>query len=116
MEDITTRLQSLESGKLMDVVKNYRQYGYDEATRDTAIAILGERGIDREHLQRTGNLTNNAYDLAKAYLAAFNRSSGIAFVLYLLFLVTNILVPVVGKTSAFSGGIMWIVNLLLPSR
>lgn len=38
MTDKIERLKKLDTDKLIDVVKNYRQYGYDENLRNSAIS------------------------------------------------------------------------------
>lgn len=48
--DITFRLQAMDNNKLMDVVKNHRQYGYSDSVRNTAIEILKSRGVLEEDL------------------------------------------------------------------
>ena len=37
-------LNKFDNDKLIDVVKNYKRYGYDDELRDYAINLLGERG------------------------------------------------------------------------
>ena len=45
------KLKSLSNDKLIDAVKNYRQYGYEVATRDLCLSILYERGYNNELLR-----------------------------------------------------------------
>ena len=42
MEDFDI-LNKFDNDKLIDVVKNYKRYGYDDELRDYAINLLGER-------------------------------------------------------------------------
>jgi len=93
------RLQSLDNTKLIDAVKNYRQYGYDTALRNEAIQILKERGIDEEDLKLTGNFDNNQYDAAKDILAAHSRYSKKAFASYVLLVVSNVSAQIIGTSS-----------------
>ena len=46
MEDFDI-LNKFDNDKLIDVVKNYKRYGYDDELRDYAINLLGERGWKR---------------------------------------------------------------------
>lgn len=70
MEDFDI-LNKFDNDKLIDVVKNYKRYGYDDELRDYAINLLGERGWNREDLQQFGYLTNHDYDEAeKQYVTA----------------------------------------------
>ena len=43
MED-SDILKRFDNDKLIDVVKNYKRYGYDDEIRDYAIRLLEERG------------------------------------------------------------------------
>jgi hypothetical protein len=81
---LSDRLLKLDDKKLMDVVKNYRQYGYSEELRNNAISILKDRGISEEHLKLTGNYDNKNYDRALELFNAFKINSKIAAVLYIL--------------------------------
>ena len=78
MEDYSI-LNKFDNDKLLDVVKNYKRYGYDDELREYAINLLGERGWSREELQQFGYLTNHDYDEAEKQYEAFKRNSLIAF-------------------------------------
>ena len=97
MEDFDI-LNKFDNDKLIDVVKNYKRYGYDDELRDYAIFLLGERGWNREDLQQFGYLTNHDYDEAEKQYKAYKRNSligictlifsgGILAVVYLIFLI-----------------------------
>lgn len=91
--DYINRLKDLENKQLMDVVKNYKQYGYDQEMRDEALSILEERGVSQEHLRLTGNLENTDYNHATDLYASFVFNSRVAFVLYLTILLNSLLIP-----------------------
>lgn len=93
--DYIERLNNLENKQLIDVVKNYKQYGYDKEMRDKAISILEERGVSQEHLRLTGNLENTDYNHATDLYASFLLNSRIAFVLYLTILLNSLFIPLV---------------------
>ena len=57
MEDFDI-LNKFDNDKLIDIVKNYKRYGYNDALRNYVINLLEERGWSREDLQRFGYLTN----------------------------------------------------------
>ena len=97
MEDIDI-LNKFDNDKLIDVVKNYKRYGYDDELRDYAIHLLEKRGWSREDLQQFGYLTNYDYDEAEKQYKAYSRNSligictlvlsgGILAVVYLIFLI-----------------------------
>ena len=74
MEDIDI-LNKFDNDKLIDVVKNYKRYGYDDELRDYAIHLLEKRGWSREDLQQFGYLTNYNYDEAEKQYKAYSRNS-----------------------------------------
>lgn len=75
----TDALNRMDNDKLLDVVKNYRQYDYDEETRDVAVSILAERGWSSEELKMFGYLDNWNYDEAERQYNAYRRNSKIGF-------------------------------------
>jgi lipopolysaccharide export system permease protein len=91
--DYIDRLNNLENKQLIDIVKNYKQYGYDKEIRDKAILLLEERGVSQEHLRLTGNLENTDYSHAIELYASFVFNSRIAFFLYLSILLNSLLIP-----------------------
>ena len=78
--EIQERLNKLDTEKLIEVVKNYRQYGYTAEVRNYALSLLEKQGIDRSDLQLTGNFENKAFNLASDSYDAYNKNSKIAFV------------------------------------
>ena len=79
---IKERLAKFDSGKLIDIVKNYRQYGYSDDLRAYAIELLEQHGISKDDLRLTGNLENTTYNHAKDIFSSYHRNSLIAFVAY----------------------------------
>lgn len=97
MEDFDI-LNRFDNDKLIDIIKNYKRYGYDDGLRDYAVDLLEERGWSREDLQQFGYLTNHDYDEAEKQYKAYKRNSligictlvfsvGILAVVYLIFLI-----------------------------
>lgn len=97
MEDFDI-LNKLDYDKLIDIVKNYKRYGYKEGIRDYAIRLLEEKGWSMDDLRQFGYLTNYDYDEAEKQYKAYIRNSliglctlvlsgGILFFVYLIFLV-----------------------------
>lgn len=64
MTNINSKLESFNDGKLIDIVKNYKQYGYDNDLRNIALGILEKRGINKEQLELSGNFENHSYKSA----------------------------------------------------
>jgi hypothetical protein len=63
MEDFDI-LNKFDNDKLIDVVKNYKRYGYDDEIRDHAIKLLVERGWSVEDLKTFGYWENSDYEEA----------------------------------------------------
>lgn len=93
MTDKISRLRALDDEKLVDIVKNYRQYNYDTDFRKAAIGILESRGIDKEQLILTGNFENQTYTAAIKIYDLFKRNSIIALVFYIFIIITAIFLP-----------------------
>lgn len=87
MQDRKTQFQSFSDARLIDIVKNARQFGYDDGIKAIAIEVLKERGISEADLQLTGNLSNYKFDRAEELYRSHSLFSKIAFSLYLILLV-----------------------------
>ncbi|MCP4442181.1 MAG: hypothetical protein GY810_25005 [Aureispira sp.] len=110
MDEPIERLQNLDTEKLMDVVKNYRQYGYALEWRDAAISILKERGLDEEHLKLTGNLENHSYTRAEAIYENFRSYSKLTLMVYILSWIVYIGGLLIQPTGAL-GTVLMILNI-----
>lgn len=113
MEDFDI-LNKFDNDKLIDVVKNYKRYGYDDELRDYAINLLGERGWNREDLQQFGYLTNHDYDEAEKQWS--NLAFGIGMVVVPLIYPFGlrirravILSPEVFSTILIIGGVLLLI-------
>lgn len=85
MDSIQEKLNRFDDTKLIDIVKNYRQYGYDTELRKSAIDILLDRGVDVEELKQFGHFDNKVYDEAEKLYKAFEKQSDWAFIFCLSF-------------------------------
>lgn len=83
MQETKIHFQTFSSDRLIEIVKNAKQFGYDENIRSLALQVLKERGISEEDLQLTGNLTNYKFDYAQELYKAYNTNSQIAFLAYI---------------------------------
>jgi lipopolysaccharide export system permease protein len=84
------KLKAYDDNKLIDLLKNYRQYDLDRSYRNTAIHILGSRGVTEQELRFGGNLKNEAYESALRYKRNYEENSKIGFLLYLVALVFDL--------------------------
>ena len=107
MENILERLKRLNDLKLIDTVKNHKQYGYDESVRNSAILILEERGIDIEQLKLSGNFKNHNYENAQRIYDSYRKNSLTAFIVYILSFIIQVNIFDIG------GIIMLIINTLI---
>lgn len=107
MPDKIEKLKSLDNDKLIDVVKNYRQYGYDEIIRNTAITILHERGISKEDLKLSGNFDNHTYNRAGSLYELFNQNSKKAFIAYGIIFMNNLIFPIIIDNYSETIGIVY---------
>lgn len=95
------KLENLSNNKLIDVVKNYRQYGYDEQLRIYAIKLLEARGITQEELKLTGNFENRTYDYVLELYNSFTLNSKLALSMYLIIFCSIILIPILRINSSW---------------
>ncbi len=112
MTDKTAVLKSFDNEKLIDVVKNYRQYGYNDNLRNVAIEILEDRGIDRNQLKLTGNFENETYMTAEKFYNSFKQNSIIAFIFYIISFITTILLPVFTIGSELFAQITLVIGII----
>ncbi|WP_347374492.1 LptF/LptG family permease [Aequorivita sp. Q41] len=63
---------SRNNKQLIDIVKNYRQYGYSEEVRKAALQQLNLKGYSKLELKMSGDFENKIYSVA---LQSFNESS-----------------------------------------
>ena len=80
-----SNLESYSNEKLIDIIKNYRQYEFDIAYRNTALAIMNTRGVTENELKYSGNLVNDNYENALRHLRSYNENSTIALILYIIY-------------------------------
>lgn len=110
MTNTKDQLKKLDDNKLIDVVKNYRQYGYDDELRELAISILNQRGISRQELELMGSFENKSYAQAQELFSAFKRHSKIAFAFYILVFLMNVLLPMMRSNTETLNLILLLIN------
>ena len=86
----TSELDQFENGKLIDVVKNFRQFGLSLNYKQTALKILNTRGISELELKMGGNLSNQNYENALRLYIDFKENSKLALVLNILTIVLGL--------------------------
>lgn len=78
------KLQHMQTSMLIEVVKNYKQYGYTDQIRESALLILQKRGINEQSLKLSGNLHDFKYEDARDEYRKFVTNSYIALALFIL--------------------------------
>src|SRR6185503_7360433 len=91
MDDKKESFRKFSNSRLIDIVRNARQFGYDDNIRNSALEVLKERGISQEDLQLTGNLTNDKFDSVEYLYKSYNTNSRIAFIIYGVLLLLNLI-------------------------
>lgn len=78
-----SKIKNLDNTKLIDIVKNYKQYHYPIEFKTEALKILEERGITNNTLKISGNLENLKYDDAEQIYKKFTQYNNVALFFYL---------------------------------
>jgi len=89
MDDKKESFRKFSDNRLIEIVRNARQFGYDDTIKRNALDVLKERGISQEDLQLTGNLTNDKFDSIEYLYNSYTTNSRIAFIIYGILLVLN---------------------------
>ncbi len=84
------KINGYSNEKLIDIVKNYRQYDIEERYRNTSLKLLNGRGITEEELRFGGNLLNENYENAMRYKTAYDENSSMSLKLYLFYVILGI--------------------------
>jgi len=113
MSDKFELIKKMDSSKLIDIVKNYKRYGYEERLKDSALQILKDRGIDEETLRLTGNLSDYKFESVNEIYKSFIKSSKIAFLFYgLIFLFTFTLTSITSYSFLIILTIVYFICLI----
>jgi len=116
MSDKSETLHKFDNAKLIDVVKNYKQYGYDDEIRNTALTILASRGIDEEALRLTGNDKNYSYDTTENIFKSYTSSSRYTILFYVLSLLLKVLIIILlasDETMELMLTVMFAISVVL---
>ena len=101
------QLEHFENKKLIDLIKNYRQYGLGIEQKNIALKILEQRGISELELKMSGNLTNESYDNAIRHLNDYHENATLGMLSHTMFLIIGIVGLVLNNNgSAILGKIL----------
>jgi len=106
-------LNSYSNEKLIDIIKNYRQYDFGDSYRNTSLLLLKGRGITEEELRFGGNLVNENYENALRYKNAYDENSKIALVFYIGYVIFGV-GGLVLKNNGFAvlGQTLFVIGIL----
>ncbi len=123
--DAYVNLKRYPDEKLINFLKNFHQQNVDKRYRNTALALLNERGYSEQELKFGGNLVNSNYVDAlryKSYYSAYAKMSVFLYITYAVIGVTGLILnnngfPVLGKVLTTVGVIAFImfITALLKS-
>jgi len=113
-------LNGYSNKKLIDIIKNYRQYDFDDSYKNTSLLILKNRGITENELRFGGNLINENYENALRYKTEYDENSNIAFKLYFIALSFSIIgavlnnngFPIFGEILVVVGAVATLLYLI----
>ena len=119
--EIASELEQFENHKLIDIVKNFRQYGLALNYKQTALNVLKSRGISELELKMGGNLANQNYENALRLYIDFKENSKLAVILNILTIVfgfggailNNNEFPLIGKLLTTLGALILIFFLVV---
>lgn len=76
-------LNSYDNNKLIKIAKNYRQFNYKVAYRNSSLKILNSRGITNEQLKFAGNFNDQKVEQAINLKNKFEEDAKLTFILYI---------------------------------
>jgi len=117
-------LHTFENEKLINIVKNFRQYKHALNYKQSALAVLNSRGISELELKMSGDLTNLNYENAVQYYIDFKENSKLGLALNSICLVlglgglilNNNGFPFVGKTFTVIAVLVLIFFLIVLKK
>lgn len=86
----TDKLNYFEDYKLIDIIKNYRQYGLSLSHKNYALKLLNDRGISELDLRMSGNLTNESFENAIRHLEDYHENATLGALSHFVFLIFGI--------------------------
>jgi len=84
-------LNSYDDKKLTNIVKNHKEFGYKVIFRNTALAILNNRGVTDEQLKFSDNFNNREYEQIINLKNKFEEDGKLTFILYIIALIVSLL-------------------------
>lgn len=89
-QEETEKFKTYDKEKLIDIIKNYRIYDYDDSYKKRALNILAKRGITEQELKIAGHLSNDNFENAKRNYLEYALYSKITLFFYFPYLLTTL--------------------------
>jgi lipopolysaccharide export system permease protein len=120
----TRELHTFKNEKLINIVKNFRQYKHGLNYKQSALAVLNSRGINELELKMSGDLPNLSYENAVQHYIDFKENSKLGLALNSVCIVlglgglilNNNGFPVVGKTFTVVAALVLIFFLIVLKK
>lgn len=87
-------LNSFENSRLIKIINNYRDFDYKNEHKNSAIAILYDRGITEQELRLAGHISNQNHDDISTLKNEYEEDSNLTLILYSIMLVFNLLAAI----------------------
>ena len=85
------KLKGFENHKLIDLIQNYRQYGFNIDHKNYALNILEQRGVSELELRMSGQLINESYENGVRHLEDYHENATLGVLAHSVFLIFGII-------------------------
>ncbi|WP_366125110.1 LptF/LptG family permease [uncultured Winogradskyella sp.] len=110
-------LLNYDNDKLKSIIKNYNPSDFKIEYKNSAISILDSRGITKQELKLTGNLTNENYEEALRLKNTYEEDSKLALITYIISTILSVAgrifennkFPTLGNTLFIIGIVIFVI-------
>lgn len=107
------KLKGFENHKLIDLIQNYRQYGFNIDYKNYALNILDQRGISELELRMSGQLINESYENGVRHLEDYHENATLGVLAHSVFLIFGIIGLVLNNNGGLEvGNILVLIAIL----
>ena len=107
------KLKGFENHKLIDLIQNYRQYGFNIDHKNYALNILKQRGVSELELRMSGQLINESYENGVRHLEDYHENATLGVLAHSVFLIFGIIGLVLNNNGGPEvGNILLLIAIL----
>lgn len=107
-------LQEYDNDKLINVIKNYRDFDYTVEYKNSAVSILSLRGVTKQELKLAGNLTDQNYIETIRLKNEYDEDSKLALILYAIALIFMIPGRILENNKfPTEGNVLFIIGIVI---